>query len=414
VENIGIIGLGIGIGMMGQTLGRPGLVALGYGGALLHVLNHALFKGLLFLSAGAVIHSTGTGVIERLGGLARKTPINAGIFLIAAISICGLPPFNGFVSEWLIYGSLFNGTMAASRFAAGAAALGALSLALMGGLALACFAKVFGVVFLGEPRDASIRPHPTSTAMKVGMAIPAVLCVTIGLLPGLFVPLTASGVSAVAGMTADECVRSMETVLSPAWRLSGLAAVLLAMVLGLGYLRRVLLRRNMPRPAPAVATWGCGYARPSARMQYTASSFAWSLIQSFRQVLWPHREVVAPTGMFAAHSELESHTPDMAEHDLFAPLLRGVNRFFQMIRTVSWSGQPALITRPSATGDRVGPLHALMTGVVAALRRGRIHLCMALIVLTLLVVFFIEAFSSRSPAAESSGPAVRVMKGESE
>jgi hydrogenase-4 component B len=414
VENIGIIGLGIGIAMLGETLGRPGLVALGYAGALLHVLNHALFKGLLFLSAGAVIHATGTGVLERLGGLARRTPINAAVFLIAAISICGLPPFNGFVSEWLIYGSLFGGAMGTSRASAGVAALGALSLALMGGLALACFAKVFGVVFLGETRDSAIRAHPTPLAMKAGMVVPAVLCIAIGLLPSVFVRLTVGGVSAVSGMTAADATGSIKSALAPAWQLSVLALVLLAALLGLSRLRTAMLSRNLAHPAPTTPTWGCGYTRPSPRMQYTASSFAWSLIQSFRQVLWPHRDVVAPTGPFAGRASLELHTPDMAEHDLFAPMVKGVNRFFQMIRTVSWTGQPTSATPPPRAGDRISPLRVLANGVVAALRRRRIHVCMASLVLTLIVVFLIEALTTRAAATHSVAPAVRVIEGDSE
>ena len=202
VENIGIIGLGIGMGMLGQATGQPMLVALGYSAALLHVLNHALFKGLLFLSAGTVIHGLGTGQMDRLGGLARKMPINAALFLIAAVSICGLPPFNGFVSEWILYGSLFGGTFGTAPTVAGPAAFGAVSLALMGGLALACFAKVFSVVFLGEPRDASVQPHATAPLMRLGMLILAVLCVAIGMLPGIFVPLTRGGVSIVARLSA--------------------------------------------------------------------------------------------------------------------------------------------------------------------------------------------------------------------
>jgi hypothetical protein len=126
-------------------------------------------------------------------------------------------------------------------------------------------------------------------------------------------------------------------------------------------------------------------------MQYTASSFAWSLIESFRHVLWPHRRVLAPTGPFPAHAELESQTLDMAEHDCFIPLLRGVSRAFRMIRTVSWTGEPASAGEPPATGGRVGAPRVLLMGVLAALRRGRIHVCVAFIVLTLLVVFLIEA-----------------------
>ncbi len=445
VENIGIIGLGIGMGMMGQTINRPALMALGYGGALLHVLNHALFKGLLFLSAGAVIHATGTGVLERLGGLARKTPINTGLFLIAAVSICGLPPFNGFVSEWLIYGSLFGGAMSASQWSAGASAMGALSLALMGGLALACFAKVFGVVFLGEPRDASIRPHPTPWAMCVGMAILAILCVVIGVWPGRFVPLTAGGVNIVTGNIAVESAPDLLTHLSQAGQLTMMMAVLIVVGVALGFLRYALLRRNEPQAASAlvtwgrgftnqhgssappppkevghpaepqaasaVMTWGCGYARPSARMQFTASSFAWSLIQSFRHVLWPYRKVVAPRGPFAAHAELETHTLDVAEHDFFVPLVKCVNRAFRMIRTVSWTGEPGSGTGHLKTGGRVGPMRVLMWDVLPALRRGRIHVSMALLVLTLLVVFFIESVSSYGPVERLTGPEVGVVDG---
>jgi len=408
VENIGIIGLGIGMGMLGQSLGQPALVALGYGGALLHVLNHALFKGLLFLSAGAVIHATGTGDLERLGGLARKTPINAILFLIAAVSICGLPPFNGFVSEWLLYGSLFHGAMNASRLSAGTSAMGALALALMGGLALACFAKVFGVVFLGEPRDSLIRPRPTPSTMKLGMAIPAVLCIVIGLLPGLFVPLTAGGVSAVAGLKTEEFSRSIQGVLAPAGNVTLLAAVLLGVLASLAVARRALLRRTMPDGAPMTVTWGCGFTRPSPRMQYTASSFAWPLIQSFRNVLWPQRKAVTPAGPFPGRAELETHTPDMAEHDFYVPLFMGVSRVFRMIRTVSWSGVPALDSKPVEAGGRVGPLRALVAGVATALRQRRIHVYLAFIVLTLLVVFFIESLSSHNSFIPSVVPTEEV------
>ncbi len=404
VENIGIIGLGIGMGMLGQSLAQPALIALGYGGALLHVLNHALFKGLLFLSAGAAIHATGTGDIERLGGLAKKTPINAALFLVAAVSICGLPPFNGFVSEWILYGSLVGGALSASRASAGAAVAGAVSLALMGGLALACFAKVFGVVFLGQPRDASIRAHSTPPPMVLGMLLPAALCAAIGLLPAVFVPLTSGAVGAIAGTSAAEFARATQSAQSAAARLSLLAAVLLAAVLLLAILRRAALRRNASAPAASAPTWGCAYAAPSPRMQYTASSFAGPLIQSFRHALWPERTYVAPAGTFAATARLESHTPDLAEHDLFSPLLRGVGRFFRMIRTLTWSGEPAVARAPGEPRAAARPLRVLTTNVLAAMRHGRVHVYMAFIVVTLLVVFLVEAFT-RPTRASMSRPA---------
>jgi formate hydrogenlyase subunit 3/multisubunit Na+/H+ antiporter MnhD subunit len=412
VENIGIIGLGIGMGMLGQSAGQPALIALGYGGALLHVLNHTLFKGLLFLSAGAVIHGTGTGNIERLGGLARKTPVNAALFLIAALSICALPPLNGFVSEWLIYGSLFGGVFQTSRATAGIAVLGTVSLALMGGLALACFAKAFSVVFLGEPRDASIRAHATPVPMRLSMAILAALCISIGVLPGSFVPLTTSGVCAVGQIQPAEFAGSMLRIVAPAGQLSLTALVLVGVTVGLAIARRVLLRKSATQPAAAVGTWGCGYAAPSARMQYTASSFAGLLIQSFRPLLWSHRDAVAPTGAFPGHAQLESHTPDMAEQDVFRPLFRGVARVFQMVRTVSWSGAPAAATESTEPEGRINPLRLLLARVTVGLRRGSIQTYLTFIVLALLVVFLVEAFASPGPRSPtSSGSALEQVQG---
>jgi len=232
-------------------------------------------------------------------------------------------------------------------------------------------------------------------------------------LPGLFVPLTAGGVSAVAGMTFAEFTAAMQSNLAPAGRLSLLSLLLLGVVAALGFLRIARLRVSAPRPAPATVTWGCGYARPSPSMQYTASSFAWPLIQSFRHILWPHRKVVSPVGPFARHAELETHTPDVAQDDFFAPLLRGFGRAFRMFRTVSWSGEFSEETRSVETGGRVGPLHVLIAGVVTALRHGRIHVYMAFIVLTLLSVFFIELLSSHDSSASPVAPAMGVFDGAS-
>ena len=153
VENIGIIALGLGVGLLGMSLNHPEMVVLGFAGGLLHVLNHAVFKGLLFLGAGAVIHGTHTAQIDELGGLRRTMPLTAITFLVGAVAISGLPPLNGFISEFLIY----LGSYEEEIFLTAAGSVPALavigSLALIGGLAVACFTKAFGVVFLGEPRS---------------------------------------------------------------------------------------------------------------------------------------------------------------------------------------------------------------------------------------------------------------------
>lgn len=379
VENIGIIGIAIGIGMLGESLGRPALIVLGYAGALLHVLNHALFKGLLFLSAGAVIHSAGTGEIDRLGGRIRTMPVNAILFLIAAVSICGLPPFNGFVSEWVIYNALFQGSFTLSRASAGSAVLSLAALALMGGLALACFAKVFSIVFLGEPRDTSLPAHPTPRFMLAGMIIPAVLCVLIGLAPGPMIQLSQRAVGVAGGLDTAQLPTILGGTMASAVWLSLMAAILLAIIGLLVWLRS----RTAARAATAdVSTWGCGFASPSPRIQYTASSFAWSILTSFRGVLWTDRHVDPPEGLFPAAGRLHTHTPDAAEADLFSPL-------FGACAAVARAAQ--LHPSGRAHPAEARPLRMAVGRLVYAIRRGNIQICLTYIVVTLVLVFAAEA-----------------------
>ena len=164
VENIGIIALGLGVGLLGVSAATPALAVLGFAGALLHVVNHAVFKGLLFLGAGAVQHATGTREIDHLGGLLKRMPWTGATFLVGAAAISGLPPLNGFVSEFLIYLGAFHGGAALSGANAVASLFVILALALIGGLALACFAKAFGIIFLGEPRSEHAAPRARGRA----------------------------------------------------------------------------------------------------------------------------------------------------------------------------------------------------------------------------------------------------------
>jgi hydrogenase-4 component B len=416
VENIGIIALGIAVGLLGEATNEPTVAVLGYAGALLHVTNHALFKGLLFLSAGTVLHGSGTGKIERLGGLARKTPANALMFLIGAVAICGLPPLNGFLSEWVIYGSLFGGSIRGIGASGGLPAVGVAALALMGGLALACFAKVFGVVFLGEPREAGLQTHATPAGMKIAMAALGLFCLLIGMLPGLWVPLVRSATGELANVPAGEISTQIESVLSPVIRLSGIAALFVLAVGGLYLLRRWAMSHASRRDvgvASTVATWGCGYTQPTPRMQYTASSFAQSLIATFRSLLWPERSLVAPAGSFPAASLVETHAPDIAEHEFFEPIFRGVARLCAMVRTVSWRGeQESPQAARSAAAHRRGPVGTLIAGLVSALRRGSIQVRLLFIVLTLVVLFLVEAISfggqARSALGQDSRPTLRM------
>ena len=144
-----------------------------------------------------------------------------------------------------------------------------------------------------------------------------------------------------------------------------------------------------------VATWGCGYAKPTPRMQHTASSFASPLVTTFRSLLWPERTLIAPAGTFPSAAHVETSAPDMAEHDLFEPVFRGAARLFAMVRTVSWRGeQESWDAAPSGAAHRRGPVRTLITGMVSALRRGSIQIRLLFIVLTLVVLFLFEAISS--------------------
>jgi NADH:ubiquinone oxidoreductase subunit 5 (subunit L)/multisubunit Na+/H+ antiporter MnhA subunit len=272
-------------------------VLLGFAGAALHVVNHALFKSLLFLGAGSVQHATGTRDVERLGGLSRAMPWTAGLFLVGAAAISGLPPLNGFVSEWFVAMGAVSALELAPLDRASFAVLVAPVLALVGALAAACFVKVQGTVFLGNPRtqDAA-RAEESPGVMLVPMAVLAGACVIIGLLPALLVAPLARGAAAWSGMGAEDLGRAAAAASGTAGLVSGVAFVLVAIVSGLWFLRR----RLGAGVAGEVAgeTWSCGYASPTARMAYTGSSFAQILNQGFHWVLFPRVRFAPPKGPF--------------------------------------------------------------------------------------------------------------------
>ena len=190
IENIGIIIMGLGLALVGRAVHQPLWVLLGIGGGMLHVWNHALFKSLLFLGAGSVIHSVGTREIDLMGGLAKVMPITANCFLIGAVAICGLPPLNGFVSELLIYLGLFNVATMSTASAASAAVFAIPGLALVGALAVACFVKVYGIAFLGAARsEVASHAHEAGPAMIGPMLVLASCCTLIGVAPIVAAPM---------------------------------------------------------------------------------------------------------------------------------------------------------------------------------------------------------------------------------
>lgn len=326
VENIGIILIGIGTGMIGVVGGKPIMAVLGFAGGLLHVLNHAIFKSLLFMGAGMVLHKTGTGSIDALGGLIKRMKITGTTFLIGSLAISGLPPFNGFVSEFLIYIGSFNG-VALGRFDFAASLLAIVSLAIIGGLALACFTKVVGVVFQGEPRSEQARDvDEKGMFMLIPMLVLAAACVVIGVYPGIFMLMA---VKATAALQLGYGRVPVEPFMPLAANITRAAAIFFAVALVVLALRTLLYRG---KPVTRSGTWGCGFTQPTVKMQYTGSSYAASILEFFRPVAPLEEHHKAIDGRFPAKTHYHSHVHDAAELQINRLIVNPVLWLFDRLR----------------------------------------------------------------------------------
>jgi len=315
VENIGIIYLGLGAAMIFDSQGAPMWAAVALSAALLHSLNHALFKSLLFLGAGAITDATHTQDMEELGGLLKRMRVTGIVFLVACCSIVGLPLFNGFVSEWLTFRSFVAGGELHSVLAAIVLPLAAGVLALVGGLAAACFAKVYGVAFLGRPRSAEAdRAHEVPRLMQAGMGLLAAACLLIGIVPGIVLRLIDGVVQQVIpGAPAPSGFSGGLAQLLP-W----IAVFVIAISVG-WFL--------VPRSTRVTSTWACGLPALDSRMQYTATSFSKPLRQVFSWAYKPDRTVtILPPEQpcFPASIAYRSVRTTSFERSLYQPALDGI------------------------------------------------------------------------------------------
>jgi hydrogenase-4 component B len=323
VENIGIILIGLGFAMIASANGAPAWGRLALAGALLHVWNHGLFKALLFLGAGSVLHATGTRQMSRLGGLWRAMPWTTSLFSLGAVAIAGLPPLNGFVSEWLVYLGLLDAAWARGTGSLAAIAA-AILLAVTGALALACFVKVCGIVFLGQPRRELSRPvHECGWPMRLPMLGLGAACVTIGLAPALAWPALAPALAAWQPGWGES--------ISPA-PLATLGIVHLAIALLAACSIALLWSRVKRNGLSRAGTWDCGYAAPTPRMQYTAGSFAATITGWFDWILRPQRHVEQPSVHFPAHAHFEQHTPETVLEQIIAPVAGLMMRLSSAVR----------------------------------------------------------------------------------
>lgn len=281
IENIGIIGIGLGLGTIGLAEGRETLAVLGMGGSLLHVLNHSFFKSLLFFNAGSVYTATHTRNTELLGGLMKKMPYTSILFLVGSLAICGLPPFNGFISEFIIYSGMFK-SLAFSGIYQSIFILGSIvALVMIGGLAIFCFTRAFGIVFLGQARSSK-----ASGASEVGksMIFPQFITVGFIILIGVASPLFISPVFKIitTGFNLPE-VGSMNSSFVPSLSgisLAGGVFVLLTTIIMI--YRRYHLSTKVVSCGP---TWGCGYTAPAPEQQYTSTSYAYNFNHLAKPVL---------------------------------------------------------------------------------------------------------------------------------
>lgn len=332
VENIGIIALGMGLGLLGVAWDRPAIAVTGWAGALLHVLNHAVFKSLLFMNAGVVAHVTGTRDVEHMGGLLKRMPWTGAAFLIGAVAISGLPPLNGFVSEFLIYVGAF-GAFGGGVALIAAAVLVIGTLGLIGGLAATCFAKAFGTVFLGEPRTRhAADAHEAGPLMLWPMWLLALACFGIALGAPLLWPALSPVLNLVCnGSNAGGS--GLEPVLARYGSLLRvLALVLCGASAGVGLLWLIARRLPSRRLVRREVTWDCGYARPTARMQYTASSFVQPLTALFGALLRMRCHYTPPRGYFPSGASFSTETPDVTQRWLYAPAFVRMAEAFSRLR----------------------------------------------------------------------------------
>jgi hydrogenase-4 component B len=328
IENIGIILIGFGAALMFHTLGYATLAALALIAGLYHTLNHAIFKCLLFLGAGSVLHSTGTRNMEKMGGLIRRMPATSLYFLIGAVAISGLPPLNGFISEWLTYQALLAGFGTTQSLTRVMFPLAGALLALTAALAAACFVKAFGITFLALPRSSeAANAHEATFSMRLGMAVLAGACVALGLGAGWFLPVfdpitqQALGVRISSSLVAaNGFVLSAGTPRSGTISTAGIAAILVVLSAIPAFMMLAWGRKSRRSTGP---TWDCGLPGLTADNEYTATAFSKPLRMIFSALYRPRREIQAeyevspyyPTAM-----RFESEIEPAFEKRLYAPV----------------------------------------------------------------------------------------------
>jgi hydrogenase-4 component B len=325
IENVGIIALGLGASVLFAEAGNATWSAIAFAAALLHIANHAIFKALLFLGAGALERAVGSLELDHLGGLLRRMPWAGGAFLIGSMAIAGLPPLNGFASEWLVLQSLLHVAFYHPLGVALSGGVALAGLAMTAALALLCFAKVIGLVLLGSPRrDECAAAVDPPVGMRAGMAVLAVLCVVLGLVPGLVVPTLAGLAPSVHG---PALARHAGLVVP------GTGSYLpLPLALTLAALAGVLIGLRGKRRAAVAPSWACGQPVVGA-LSWTSAGFTKPLRLVLEVVLRPSREIEVVRGDGMVQSvTYTGHVPSLLDASVYEPTVRAGMRAASVAR----------------------------------------------------------------------------------
>jgi NADH:ubiquinone oxidoreductase subunit 5 (subunit L)/multisubunit Na+/H+ antiporter MnhA subunit len=334
IENIGIIGVGIGLGLIGIGKGQGILTFLGFAGALLHVLNHSLFKSLLFFSAGSVYSQTHTRDMDRLGGLIKKMPKTALLFLTGAIAIGGIPPLNGFISEFLIYCGILNGINSAGISLITLMILTFAGMSVIGGLSILTFTKSFGTIFLGSPRQKlKNEPAEVSNMMLIPQYLTVLIMIIIAIFPGYFVSrigviINTDSFPAISFNFAD-----LQGYLSILKNISLFSVIFLAEVICVFIIRKLITLKS---EAEFSSTWGCGYIAPNERMQYTGKSFSKSLgkLLNFMIIEKKGYNEIKKGETFPDGRKYRSFYLDFFESKIIDPVILIITRFINLFQFI--------------------------------------------------------------------------------
>ncbi|MCQ2374429.1 MAG: hypothetical protein MJ069_00795 [Salinivirgaceae bacterium] len=318
IENIGIIGIGLGLGLIGLGLQNPIITMIGFVGALLHVLNHSLFKSLLFFTSGSIYQQTHTRDMEKLGGLIKQMPKSAFIFLIGALAIGGMPPFNGFVSEFVIYSGLFYGLNNAGMLHSIMMILSIATLSIIGGASVMAFTKCFGVIFLGQRRShLHSEPVEVPILMRLPQYIIIVVMMSVALVPSFYIGAAQQVVSTLIGAQVAAVPVGVVGAMTSIGRYSLLFLGIIGVVLAI---RFWLTSRQ---PSSVGPTWGCGYLAPKSSIQYTGKSYSKTLGKLLGGVLVEKKEYdeLVEGEVFPKERQYVSHYSDFFEIRIFNGIL---------------------------------------------------------------------------------------------